>query len=61
MRGGKLQYRVFFYGYAQAPGKGLAFHAPQGEATFAPDGRVLECRALLWNPSSSRATLALRA
>lgn len=45
LRGGKLHYRVFFYGYRRVPGKELVFHAPQGEAAFTPDGGVLACRA----------------
>ena len=49
-RGGALHYRVFFYGYERAANKGIVFHAPQGEASFTADGRVLECRALPGEP-----------
>jgi len=43
-RGGTLHYRMFFFGRKGSPAKGFTFHAPQGEAAFTPDGRVLECR-----------------
>ncbi|MCM2304462.1 MAG: hypothetical protein NDJ72_07145, partial [Elusimicrobia bacterium] len=49
-RGGSLRYRVFFYGREGSPAKGFVFHAPQGEADFAPDGRVLDCRRLPGEP-----------
>ena len=49
-RDGALQYRVFFFGREGDPDKGFVFHAPQGEAAFAPDGRVLECRKLPGEP-----------
>lgn len=49
-RGGALQYRVFFFGREGDAAKGLVFHAPQGEAAFAPDGRVLDCRRLPGGP-----------
>lgn len=48
--GGALHYRVFFYGYQRAADRTLVFHAPQGEASFTLDGRVLECRALPGKP-----------
>lgn len=46
MRGGKLHYRVFFFGRDGTPEKGFIFHSPEGEASFTPDGRVLDCRQL---------------
>ena len=49
-RGGALSYRLFFFGREGDPAKGFTFHAPQGEATFTPDGRVLECRRLEGEP-----------
>ncbi|MDP3541196.1 MAG: hypothetical protein Q8T11_01860 [Elusimicrobiota bacterium] len=52
MTGGSLRFRVFFFGYARAADRSLVFHAPQGEASFTLDGRVLECRAL---PGAPRA------
>jgi hypothetical protein len=45
-RGGPLHYRIFFFGREGDPAKGFVFHAPQGEAAFTTDGRVLECRRL---------------
>lgn len=45
-RGGALHYRVFFFGRRGDPEKGFTFHAPQGEAAFTSDGKVLECRRL---------------
>ncbi|MDD5305053.1 MAG: hypothetical protein PHS14_18295 [Elusimicrobia bacterium] len=49
-RGGALRYRLFFFGREGDPQKGFTFHAPQGEADFTPDGRVLECRRLEGEP-----------
>lgn len=49
-QGGILRYRVFFYGYERAADRTLVFHAPQGEASFTLDGRVLECRAYPGEP-----------
>lgn len=49
-RGGALRYRIFFFGREGDPAKGFLFHAPQGEADFAPDGRVLDCRRLPGEP-----------
>lgn len=46
MRGGKLHYRVFFFGRDGSPEKGFIFHSPEGEASFTPDGRVLKCGQL---------------
>lgn len=48
--GGSLSYRIFFFGREGDRAKGFTFHAPQGEASFAPDGRVLECRRLAGPP-----------
>lgn len=50
MQGGALHYRAFFYGREGDPAKGFTFHAPQGEAAFTTDGRVLECRRLPGEP-----------
>lgn len=49
-RGGTLRYRLFFFGRDGNPQQGFTFHAPQGEAAFTPDGRVLECRRLSGEP-----------
>lgn len=49
-RGGALRYRLFFFGREGDPAKGFIFHAPQGEAAFTSDGRVLECRRLEGEP-----------
>ena len=51
-RGGALQYRAFFFGREGDAAKGFVFHAPQGEASFTPDGRVLECRRLPGEPAA---------
>lgn len=48
--GDGLRYRVFFYGYERAADRTIVFHAPQGEASFTPDGRVLDCRAFPGEP-----------
>lgn len=48
--GGSLRYRVFYFGREGSPAEGLVFHAPQGEAAFTPDGRVLDCRRLVGPP-----------
>lgn len=50
MTGGSLRFRVFFFGYERAADRSLVFHAPQGEASFTLDGRVLECRVLPGEP-----------
>lgn len=49
-RDASLRYRVFFYGYERAADRTIVFHAPQGEASFTLDGRVLECRTLPGEP-----------
>lgn len=49
-RDADLRYRVFFFGFERAADRTIVFHAPQGEASFTLDGRVLECRALPGEP-----------
>jgi hypothetical protein len=49
-RGGTPRYRLFFFGRDGNPQKGFTFHAPQGEADFTTDGRVLDCRRLPGEP-----------
>ena len=41
--GGRLVYRMFFYGRDGNPTSGFFFHHAEGDATLAADGRVLAC------------------
>ena len=41
--GGKLVFKMFFFGRDGVPATGFFFHRAEGDATLAPDGRVLSC------------------
>ena len=41
--GGRLGYRVFFYGWSGSPTTKIVVYDAQGDARFTPDGKVLEC------------------
>lgn len=43
IEGGKLVYKIFFFGRSGDPQKGFIFHHPEGDATIAADGRVTAC------------------
>jgi hypothetical protein len=41
--GGRLAYRVFFYGWSGSPTTKIVVYDAQGDARFTPEGKVLEC------------------